>query len=68
MTFRCRACNWSGEDEDRVPASLDWIQEHGVDPDHFLSHGLNCPECGEASWILEGDDDEDLPDYVPGEE
>lgn len=60
MTFRCRACGWVGENEDRVPASAEWIAEHDVDSEWFTSHDLNCPDCGEADWLLEGDDDVDV--------
>lgn len=57
MTFRCHYCGWVGEGDERVPATDDWITQHDVDRLHFKKNGLNCPEFGEAQWILEGDDD-----------
>lgn len=58
MSCRCYYCGWSGELDERVPATEEWIFEHDVDRDHFLNHGLNCPDCGEAQWLLSGDDAE----------
>lgn len=61
MGLRCSHCGWEGESSDRVPATAEWIQENGVDAEHFTANSLNCPDCGESSaWQVTGDDDEDV--------
>jgi Zn finger protein HypA/HybF involved in hydrogenase expression len=59
MTFHCHFCSWSGDSDDRVPASADWVAQHNVDFEHFTQNSLNCPDCGEAQFTMSGDDDFD---------
>jgi predicted RNA-binding Zn-ribbon protein involved in translation (DUF1610 family) len=60
MGMKCSHCGWEGESEDRVPATAEWIAANGVDANHFTSHSLNCPGCGESSaWQFTGEDEDD---------
>lgn len=69
MGIHCSHCGWDGELDERVPATRQWVAENAVDPHHFLTNSLNCPDCGESSaWVLTGEDAEGDLDFDDGEE
>lgn len=70
LTLKCY-CGWTGDSDERVPATPEWVIENDVDPEHFLNGNFNCPECGDSgAWRSNDDfqyDDEGEnsgPDYV----
>jgi transcription elongation factor Elf1 len=62
-TLRCY-CGWTGDSDERVPATPEWVAENDVDPEHFLNGNFNCPECGDSKgWDSLDDDGDGIEPY-----